>query len=210
MIAWGVGVFAIGVGAQQADPAILAELQQMSTALVIVAVAAVLFGLMCVGILIAVLRLVHSVTRLTGKIEQQIDQLSPRAAPLIDRVSAVATDARDVTDTVRRRVNELMDTVSSVNQSLRQAAEATEVRVREFGAVVDVVKAEAEEILMDTAATARGIHKTAEVLRTSPARRALYDSEEESERPVRRARARTRAPDRAARPAPEAGESEPE
>ena len=200
-----------GLLAQQPDAAILAELQQMSTALIIVAAASVLFGLMCVGILIAVLRLMRSVTRLTDKLETQVDQLSPRAAPLIERVTALATDARDVTDNVRRRVTELMDTVAQVNQSLREATQAADVRVREFGAVVDIVKAEAEEILIDTAATARGIHKTAETLRASSSpHRALREGDEDFERPVRRTRSRSRTRARSPAPPPVVAESETE
>jgi methyl-accepting chemotaxis protein len=179
----------------QTSAAATAELEQMSTALIIISVGAVLFGLMCLGILIAGFRLMRSITGLVKKVEQQIDQLGPRAGPLVDRVTNLATDARDVTDTVRRRVTDLMDTVEQVNQSLKTASKAAEVRVRDFVAVLDVVKAEAEEVLMDTAATARGIHRTAEALRqpTLPPR-ALPVAEEDAERVVRRARARPRTP----------------
>jgi methyl-accepting chemotaxis protein len=179
----------------QTSAAATAELEQMSTALIIISVGAVLFGLMCLGILIAGFRLMRSITGLVKKVEQQIDQLAPRAGPLVDRVTNLATDARDVTDTVRRRVTDLMDTVEQVNQSLKTASRAAELRVRDFVAVLDVVKAEAEEVLIDTAATARGIHRTAEALR-QPALppHALPVVEEETDRVVRRARTRPRTP----------------
>lgn len=179
----------------QTSPAATAELQQMSTALIVISVGAVLFGLLCLGILIAGFRLMRSITGLIDKIEKQIDQLAPRAGPLVDRVTNLATDARDVTDTVRRRVTDLMDTVEHVNKSLRSASTAAELRVREFTAVLDVVKAETEEILMDTAATARGIHRTAEALRqpTLPPR-ALPVADEEIDHVVRRSRTRPRTP----------------
>lgn len=180
----------------QADPRVAAELQQMGTALIIIAVAAVLFGLMCIGVLIAGFRLMRAITKLTDKLEHQIDQLSPRAAPLIDRVTAVATDAHDVTDNVRRRVGELMDTISDLNHSIREASHAAEVRIREFAAVLDVVKEETEELLMDTAATARGLHRTAEALRASPpsSRRALRRAASNADAVVRRARPKPQTP----------------
>jgi hypothetical protein len=37
--------------------------------------------------------------------------------------------------------------------------------VRQFGAVLDVVQAEAEEVLLDAAATAHGVHSAARALR---------------------------------------------
>jgi hypothetical protein len=66
-----------------------------------------------------------------------------------------------------------MDTVNDLNRSLRKASGAAEERVRDFAAVLDVVQEEAEQILLDSAATARGLHATAESLRgvsTAPQR----------------------------------------
>jgi hypothetical protein len=76
-------------------------------------------------------------------------------------------------------VNDVMDTVHDVNRSMRRAAEATEARVRDFAAVLQVVQEEAEQILLDTAATARGLHATAESLRNLPAASAAGAADEE-------------------------------
>jgi hypothetical protein len=110
----------------------------------------------------------------------------------VEKITALATDARDVTDTVRRRVTDLMDTVADVNHSLRELTKSAELRVREFGAVVDVVKGEAEELLIEGAATARGIHTTVEALRRvpppTPAGAPASVAAEEDAPPVRRSR----------------------
>ncbi|MGQ0560672.1 MAG: hypothetical protein ACT443_02210, partial [Gemmatimonadota bacterium] len=43
---------------------------------------------------------------------------------------------------------------------------SVEERVKQFGAVVEVVQSEAEEILLDAASTARGVHTASLVLRS--------------------------------------------
>ena len=150
---------------QAADPALVAELQQMNTTLIIIAVGVALFGLLCLGLLFVVLRVMGPISRLTSKIETQVDLIAPRAAPILDKVNGVAFSANDVADKVRKQVSELMETAEHVNRSLRDAVHEAEIRVREIGAVIDVVKAEAEEVMLDTAATARGLHVTAAALR---------------------------------------------
>jgi hypothetical protein len=59
-----------------------------------------------------------------------------------------------------------MNTLNEVNDSLRDATRNATALAREFGAVLEVVQTEAEELLLDTAATARGVHTAAERLRT--------------------------------------------
>lgn len=150
---------------QQADPRLIGEIERLGSAVWLLAVAAVVVGTISLAALIASFTTMRQASRLLGKLENQLERLAPRTEPLIEKITALATDARDTTDTVRRRVNDVMDTVSDINGSLRDAARAAEVRVREFSAVVDVVKHELEEALMDTAATARGIQATSRALR---------------------------------------------
>ena len=63
---------------------------------------------------------------------------------------------------------------------VQTGAQAVETRVKQFGAVVDVVQSEAEEILLDAASTAHGVHAAAEVLR-SDKRPRLQSAEVEAE-----------------------------
>ncbi len=148
-------------------------LTRVGNSITILAIAAIVIGLGFVGIAIANLAILRSVSRAVRAVEQQVARLGPRAEPLIDNVSRLAVDARGVTGRIRTGVDDLMSTIDDLNRSLREAGEAGRERVREFAAVLDIVKAEAEEILLDSAATARGIHATAEALRgsSSPARR---------------------------------------
>jgi methyl-accepting chemotaxis protein len=112
-------------------------------------------GLFAVISLLVSLFAHRTANRVIGSLERHVDRLAPRVEPLLENLTRLANDSRDVTESVRRRVNELMDTVADLNRSLKHAGKAAEVRVREFAAVLDVVKEEAEEVLLDTAATAR-------------------------------------------------------
>lgn len=158
-----------------------AHLDQIATALTIIAVSGVVVGLFAVVSLVASMFALRSANRAIGTMERHIDRLAPRVEPLIDQVTRLADDSRHVTDTVRRRVHDLMDSVDDLNRGLKQATQAAEIRVREFAAVIDVVKEEAEEVLIDTAATARGLQSAAEKLRgpsTVPAPRPVETDEE--------------------------------
>ena len=156
----------------QLDPGVADQVRQIATAQFVMAVAMVLIGLVVIATGIAAVMALRSANRLFKRLEKSVEQLTPRAAPLIERVGRIATDAHDISDTVRRRVNEVMDTVDDLNGNVRKAAVAAEERVRDFAAVLEVVQQEAEELLLDTAATARGLHATAESLRGGDGARA--------------------------------------
>jgi hypothetical protein len=82
----------------------------------------------------------------------------------------VTNDVAGMTDNVRRKVDDVLHTVEELRRSVERARAATEERVRPLHAVLDVVQEEAEDLLLDAAATAHGVHETARVLR-SPAGR---------------------------------------
>ncbi len=151
---------------QQPD-AVVAVLGRIATAQTITSWVMLLLGIMALGLTVAALFLIRSMNRVVGRIDRQLERLGPHTEPLVANLTRITEDARGVTDEVRHRAKDLMKTVEHLNKALREGTEAAETRVREFGAVLDVVKAEAEEILLDTAATARGIHATAESLRAA-------------------------------------------
>jgi uncharacterized protein YoxC len=178
-----MGLMELLLVAQQPDAALVAaQLERIASILTIVAITSAVVGLFAVVSLVASLFALHSANRVLATMERHVDRLAPRVEPLIEKVTRLADDSRDITESVRRRVNELMDTVADLNRGLRKAGQATEVRFREFAAVLDVVREEAEDVLLDTAATARGIHTAAEALRRPPARTpAEPESDEEEE-----------------------------
>jgi uncharacterized protein YoxC len=149
----------------QADAQLAAQVDRIAWAQIVMAVAMAILALILIGIGVMAFIALRGANRILARVEKSVQELTPHAKPLIERATRIATDASDVSDTVRRRTNELMDTVADMNRSLREASHAAEERVRDFAAVLEVVQQEAEQVLLDTAATARGLHATAESLR---------------------------------------------
>ncbi|MGH7502778.1 MAG: hypothetical protein ACREL7_13610 [Longimicrobiales bacterium] len=152
----------------QMDPELLADVDRIALALTIGAGLAVLLGALLAVVLVANLFTLRSLTKLMKRTDREIERLSPRLDPLIDRMTRLATDSQDITEHVRRGAKDLMATVEELNRSIREGSLAAQRRVLEFAAVLDIVKEEAEQVLMDTAATARGVSVTAEALRREP------------------------------------------
>ncbi len=149
----------------QTDPALLAYFSRIATALMVLAAVAVLF-LVAAGIgLLLSFRTLKRLGRTLQSLDKVVDELAPRAEPLIDGLTRVAVDSAAVTESVRRKVNDVLDTVEDVNGRLREATESAEQRVRQFGAVLDIVQSEAEDMLLEAASTARGVHTAARALR---------------------------------------------
>lgn len=137
-------------------------LERIATAQLVMAVIMVLVGLAVIGAVVVLLLQVRAARR---QLEKTVEELKPRVAPLIDRAKDVTGDVAGMTDNVRRKVDDVLHTVEDLNRSLKRGSAATEERLRRFTAVLDLVQEEAEELLLDAAATARGVHETARVLR---------------------------------------------
>ena len=149
----------------QADPALLEQISRIANTQIFLSVVAGLLAALALGAAVLSYSTFRLLARTLRKLDKVVDQLAPRAEPLIDGLTRVAVDASDVSDSVRRKVNDVLDTVDDVNTRLRSATDAAEQRVRQFGAVLDVVQAEAEEVLLDAASTAHGVHSAARALR---------------------------------------------
>ena len=149
----------------QTDPALTDVLNRIAIAQTILAVVALVLVLAAgIGLLLS-MRTLKRLGRTLQSLDKVVDELAPRAEPLIDGLTRVAVDTAAVTEAVRRQVNDVLDTVEDVNGRLREATEAAEQRVRQFGAVLDVVQTEAEDMLLEAASTARGVHTAARALR---------------------------------------------
>jgi uncharacterized protein YoxC len=124
-----------------------------------------LIALFWLATAIAVLVLVAVVVRLLKRVEQVVEQLAPRADPLIEKANQIAGDAVAISHSVRREIDDLGHTVQGLNRQLQGAIDSTSDQVRKFGAVVRVVQGEVEDILLDATATARGLQAAADNLR---------------------------------------------
>lgn len=158
----------MGVVAVQVDAGSIEALQRIAAAQLVMAVAVSIIGLIAIGGAIVVLLELRSARRLLHNLGDTLDELKPRVAPLVDRAIHVTSDVAGMTDNIRRRVDDVLFTMEELNRAVKRGGAATEERIRRFGAVLDVVQSEAEELLMDAAATAHGVHETARQLREDP------------------------------------------
>jgi hypothetical protein len=60
--------------------------------------------------------------------------------------------------------------MEEINRVVKRGGSIAEKRIERFAEVLEVVQTEAEDLLLDAAATARGVHETARQLRDEPPR----------------------------------------
>lgn len=147
----------------QATDAVLADqLQTIVRAQVTMAAVMVLCALAILGAALALLLLVR---RAVKGMEDTRDQLLPHVTPILSRATTVADDVREITASARDDARAAHQVVEDLLARSRTAADALEERVRRFGLVLDLAQEEAEALLMDAAATARGVSTAARALR---------------------------------------------
>src|SRR5688572_27374503 len=123
-------------------------------------------------------------------------------------VRHVAEDVRGITQTVKTDVGALSDTIRQVNSGARKVVRRAEARLRRLDALVGVAQEEAEDFVLSSASTLRGVRLGASALKRSflsarrrgvkrKKRRRTRDVEPSmSERGSERPRIRTRVVDR--------------
>lgn len=157
--------------AVQVDTGSIDALQRIALAQTVTAVIMVIIGLIAIGGAIVVLLELRSARRLLHNLGDTVDELKPRLAPLVDRTIHITSDIAGMTDNVRRRVDDVLFTIEELNRLVKRGGTIAEGRMQRFAEVLDVVQTEAEDLLLDAAATARGVHETARQLRDEPPRR---------------------------------------
>lgn len=148
--------------AVQADPAVVEQLEKLITTQIVIATSLLVMGIAVIGVAVAALFAIRKQARL---VDRSIAQLQPRLDPILISLARIADDAQDVSGALKYRVDDVLHTVDDLIGRLRDGADAVESRVRQLGTVVDVVQTEAEDLLLDAAATARGVHTASQVLR---------------------------------------------
>ena len=149
----------------QAD-AIASQLDRIADIQMFMAIAAAIVALFALAI--AAMSL-FALVKLKRAMERGLNKLPSKSDPVLSAVTRVAENARDVSETAKVRLMDILASLEEINDRLKAGADAVEDRVRRFGVVADVVQTEAEELLLDAAATARGVHTAAEVLREKKA-----------------------------------------
>ena len=158
-------ILAEALSRSAAVPQLAVPAQAVAWTDVVMALGVALLALMGLAVGIGGLIALRTWIRFLHSVERAVERLSPHVEPLLGHATRVAEDASELTRAVRTSVEEMTGTLGEVNQRLRSAVHAAEDRVRQFGRVVDVVQEEVEDLLLDAAATARGVHVAAEALR---------------------------------------------
>lgn len=146
----------------QSDPAVVDQLGRLVTTQVVVGVAVVIVALAALGVAIGALL---GVRKISSTLDRAMTQVNPRLDPLLRSAARIAEDAEDIASSVKGRVNDVLGTIDDLNDRLKSGARAVEDRLKKFDTVVNVVQSEAEDLLLDAASTAHGVHTAAEVLR---------------------------------------------
>lgn len=146
------------------DAALAAQLDRVAWAQITMAACMIVVALTILLVGVAASVIFARTRKLLTTLEAQTKALAPRAEPLLSAAGKVASDATGMSAAARERVDEVLETVRDLNGRLRQLAGEMEDRLRDFGAVLDVVQGETREILLDAAATARGVHTTTQAL----------------------------------------------
>ena len=82
-------------------------------------------------------------------------------------VRHVAEDVRGITQSVKTDVGAVSDTIRHVNKGVRRAVRRAEARLQRLDALVSVAQEEAEEFVMSSASTLRGVRLGASALKRS-------------------------------------------
>jgi hypothetical protein len=135
------------------------ETLAMTGQFVVSLVVLVLLGAV-VYVLIALRKSVHDLTRLLNSSSGDISAAA-------HSVRNVAEDVRGITQSVKTDVGAVSDTVRLVNSRVRRGIRRAEARLQRLDALVGVAQEEAEEFVLSSASTLRGVRLGAAALKRS-------------------------------------------
>lgn len=141
--------------------------ERIASAQIVMAVGTSILVLAVLAAMVGAFMLFRSVRRLTDALEREAQRLGPHAVPLLEHASRVGEDARAVSHAFRADAENLHETVGELNRRLRATLDDADERVHQFGGVLRVIQDEIETLLLDAAATARGLHAAAEGLQNA-------------------------------------------
>lgn len=165
---------------------------------VIAAVTAGLIGATFLAILLTFLFVLFQARNLVRFLDDAQKRMASDRG--VEHLRGAAANVEQISETLRQEVGKLSSSVTHLSEHLHQASYRMEERIEEFNALMEVVQAEAEDVFVDTASTARGLRRGVG---------ALTDSRREVPRPGRGSVPRGRAASPGG-PAPPAGQAAPQ
>ena len=115
------------------------------------------------AIVFVLLALRKSVQELTRLLHSSYGDISAAA----HSIRNVSEDVRGITQSVKTDVGAVSDTIRHVNRGVRRAIRRAEARLHRLDALVGVAQEEAEEFVMSSASTLRGVRLGAAALKRS-------------------------------------------
>ena len=147
----------------------------MTVAGVILALAVIVGGLAAIPFARQAMRLLKNLNKFFSHVGKDLE-------PLIKQGHQMTEDLTYVTGAVRQDVTRLRQQIAGAQERLNHAAAEAEQRANEFNALLKVMQAEAEDLFIGTASTARGLRVSAETYRQLNARADSPPSEADSRR----------------------------
>ncbi len=145
--------------------AALPQVVQQRDALAIAADVAVVLT----GIAVVILGVVTVLTllELRSAFREVRSGIRDNFGPVSKRARSISDNVEVITDRLRTDVAYLTDSVRALSDRLQQASNHMEDRIEEFNLLMETVQGEAEDIFLDTAATAHGIREGARSIANS-------------------------------------------
>lgn len=131
-----------------------------SAAVMQIVVSLVVIGLLA-AILLGLSRLAKAIQEMTTLLRSSHDEISAA----VHNVRNVVDHVEDVTRTVRADVEAVSETIRDVNEGARVVLHRAGRRLRRLDALVGVAQEEAEEFVLSSASTLRGLRAGATALR---------------------------------------------
>ncbi len=139
-------------------------------------VAMILLSLAILGTMLVLLPMAWRLRDLERRARAVLDRLGTEIAPLAQHATRIADNVDYLTTAVREDVRQLSRTANLVDERVRAAMARAELRLREFDALLRVARDEAEDALLATAATLRGVRAGA--MRLGRSRGRPYEEED--------------------------------
>ncbi len=128
-------------------------------------------GLTSVVLLVLTAALVPAalnVRKTQSRLNKLLDRVQDDILPIVKHATAVADDVHYITTSLRADMQQVSRTVTGANERVQEAIRLTELRLRDFSALVDVAQGEAEDLLVRSASTMRGVRAGMDTLRVTP------------------------------------------
>lgn len=133
-------------------------------------------GLMTIALLVLTVALVPAAWNFRksyAKVNELLEKIYGDINPIMRHASSITDNINYLTTAIKVDFQEVQKTIVAANARLNDAVLAAERRVRDLNALIDVVQHEAEETVIATASTLRGVRAGADALRAELAERPL-------------------------------------